>query len=95
LRESWVPYCFAVVTEDRRGARGALQKMAGVLAAEPAGADLHVYLDPATGNVTTLEHALDAAGFAQAKLQPLEPSLEDVFIAAIQQEELGATPATA
>jgi ABC-2 type transport system ATP-binding protein len=90
LRESWAPYCFRVETENKRGARAALQTMAGVLAAEPAGADLHLYLDPDGGDRQTLEAALVAGGFAPVELVPSDPTLEDVFIAAIQQEDTHA-----
>jgi ABC-2 type transport system ATP-binding protein len=88
LRESWAPYCFAVDTEDRRGARHRLQTMPGVLASEPAGADLHVYLDPDHSNAAQIRSDLAEAGFAPVEFRPIDPSLEDVFIAAIAQEEL-------
>lgn len=87
LRESWAPYCFAVDTGDKRGARRALQAMPGVLAAEPAGADLHLYLDQQGANAEHIRSELAGAGFAPVDLRPLDPSLEDVFIAAIAQEE--------
>jgi ABC-2 type transport system ATP-binding protein len=95
LRASWAPYCFRVETEDKRGARAALQTMAGVLAAEPAGADLHVYLDPAGADARALESALHTQGFAPASLVANDPSLEDVFIAAIQQEDAHVHPTAA
>lgn len=88
LRASWAPYCFAVDTEDRRGARRRLQKMPGVLASEPAGADLHVYLNPERSNAVQIRSDLAEAGFAPVEFRPIDPSLEDVFIAAIAQEEL-------
>jgi predicted nucleic acid-binding protein len=59
-----------------------------VLASEPAGADLHVYLDPDRSNAAQIRSELAAAGFAPVEFRPLDPSLEDVFIAAIAQEEL-------
>jgi ABC-2 type transport system ATP-binding protein len=88
LRQAWAPYCFAVDTENRRGARHALQAMPGVLASEPAGADLHLYLDPDNADAEGTRAALAAAGFAPVEFRPIDPSLEDVFIAAIAQEEL-------
>jgi ABC-2 type transport system ATP-binding protein len=87
LRESWAPYCFAVDTEDKRGARHALQATPGVLACEPAGADLHLYLDPQRCNAAHIQSVLAGAGFAPVEFRPIDPSLEDVFIAAIAQEE--------
>lgn len=88
LRASWAPYCFAVDTEDKRGARRLLQATQGVLASEPAGADLHLYLDPERANAARIQSELSGAGFAPVELRPIDPSLEDVFIAAIAQEEL-------
>ncbi len=88
LRASWAPYCFAVDTEDKRGARRLLQKMQGALASEPAGADLHLYLDPERANASHIQSELAGAGFTPVELRPIDPSLEDVFIAAIAQEEL-------
>jgi len=87
LRTSWEPYCFSVDTADKRGARRALQSMVGVLAAEPAGAELHLYLDPQAADAAHIQSELAGAGFAPVELRPLDPSLEDVFIAAIAQEE--------
>ena len=88
LRQSWAPYCFAVATEDKRGARQRLQTMPGVLASEPAGADLHLYLDPERANPEHIQSELAGGGFTLVELRAIDPSLEDVFIAAIAQEEL-------
>ncbi len=90
LRASWAPYCFAIETSDKRGARHSLQAMPGVLACEPAGADLHLYLDPEHANAAHIRSALTNLGFAPLELLPLDPSLEDVFIAGIAQEEARA-----
>ena len=90
LRASWAPYCFAIETSDKRGARHSLQAMPGVLACEPAGADLHLYLDPEHANAAHIRSALTNLGVAPLELLPLDPSLEDVFIAGIAQEEARA-----
>ena len=95
LRKSWAPYCFSVETKDKRGARRKLQTMPGVLASEPAGADLHVYLNPEGADSAQIQSELSGAGFAPVVFQPLDPSLEDVFIAAIAQEELRGQPTAA
>ena len=88
LRASWAPYCFTVDTGDKRGARRKLQAMPGVLASEPAGADLHLYLDPQRAHAAQVQAELAGAGYQPVELRPLDPSLEDVFIAVIAQEEL-------
>lgn len=71
--------CYAMRTGDRRGARARLLQLPGVLAAEPAGAALHVYLD-----------GTRAAGEIDAALRPVEPALEDVYIALIREAERAA-----
>lgn len=80
LKAQLAPYCYHAGAPDLRAARARLLREAGVLGAEPAGAALHVYLrdnaDP--------DSVARAAG---VELSPLEPSLEDVFIAFIRREE--------
>jgi hypothetical protein len=61
-----------------------LQRVAGVVGAEPAGAALHVYLKE-DADVAAVEQAA-----APLRLVPLEPALEDVFIALIQAEAIHA-----
>jgi ABC-2 type transport system ATP-binding protein len=80
LKNKLAPFCFRAVTDDRRAARTRLLSTKGVLGAEPAGATLHVYLGK---NAASAEVARQA----QVELEPLEPILEDVFIAVIREEE--------
>ncbi len=87
MREAWAPYSFAVEGADRRAARQALHAQPFILGAEPAGAELHVYVDPSLGTARDVERVLHAAGFAGASLRPINPALEDVFIALIRREE--------
>lgn len=81
LRAQLAPRCFRAEADDLRAARERLQETAGVLGAVPAGAALHVYLDEGT-RAAAVERA--AGGL---RLAPLDPALEDVFIALIRQEE--------
>ena len=87
MREAWAPYSFAIEGADRRAARQALHGKPFILGAEPAGAELHVYIEPSLGSAAEAERALHEAGFAGATLRPINPSLEDVFIALIRREE--------
>ncbi|MGD0580421.1 MAG: ABC transporter ATP-binding protein [Bryobacteraceae bacterium] len=87
MREAWAPYSFAVEGANRRAAREALHTQPFILGAEPAGAELHVYVDPSIGTARDIERELHAAGFAGASLRPIDPALEDVFIALIRREE--------
>ena len=58
-----------------------LQTQPGVLAVQPAGADLHLFLD---SKVTSPEALANLTPFA---FRPIVPSLEDVFIALSFKEE--------
>jgi ABC-2 type transport system ATP-binding protein len=81
LKSQLAPYCYKVDAPDLRAARSRLSAVPGVMAAEPAGAALHVYLakDADAASVSR------SAGGLQ--LLPLSPNLEDVFIARIREEE--------
>jgi ABC-2 type transport system ATP-binding protein len=59
-----------------------LQDQPGVVAIQPAGADLHLFLD---ANVTSPEALMHLTPFA---FRPIIPSLEDVFIALSFKEEV-------
>lgn len=73
--------CYAVEGSSLRGLREPLRRVPGVIAVEPAGAALHVFTEPGVP-----ADSLQAAA-AGASLRPLEPSLEDVFIAHIRLRE--------
>ncbi len=79
LKASLAPRCFRSADTSRE-ARARLNAADGVIAAEPAGAALHVYLARPEARAAVEE----AAG---VRLEPLEPSLEDVFIAEIRASQ--------
>lgn len=89
LKEEFRGLCFAVEARDLREARRHLRGQPGVAGAEPAGAALHAYL-LAGADIRALEASLDQAGLGPARLRPIEPSLEDVFIALVRGEALNA-----
>lgn len=78
------PVAFAAEAGNLRQARQTLQRTEGVLDAEPAGAQLHVFLE---SGATKEEIESRAQGI---RLRPIRPSLEDVFIALIRTEERNA-----
>ncbi len=87
LRTSLDEDCFQVQARRRRAAREALLGADGVLSVEPAGDTLHLFLDSKRTTPETLGRALDARGLGPAVFDPIDPSLEDVFIALIRREE--------
>ena len=74
--------CYAVRGQNPRAMRERLKQQPGVVSAEPAGASLHVFLDPAVTSPGKLRTAIGAAEF-----EKIEPSLEDVFVLLIGKEE--------
>jgi len=72
---------YQLQTKDPRKTMEMLQGQPGVLAVQPAGADLHLFLD---AHVTSPEQLAHLTPFA---FRPIVPSLEDVFIALSFKEE--------
>jgi ABC-2 type transport system ATP-binding protein len=60
----------------------ALREHRGVIAAQGFGAGLHVRIDPARATVDDVQRALEAAGATVRSVEKIEPTLEDVFLAA-------------
>jgi ABC-2 type transport system ATP-binding protein len=73
---------YKIQSADHHVTREILEKQPGVLAAQPTGGDLHLFLDK---KVTSPEKLTAATPFTWQKIMP---SLEDVFIALVQREEL-------
>jgi ABC-2 type transport system ATP-binding protein len=80
LRTSLPEECYEVRSPDRHSARELLLAAEGVTGVEPAGDALHLFLDPARTSPRQLEQ------LGPFTFQPIEPSLEDVFIALIRRE---------
>jgi len=81
LKKSLDESCYRLQTADTRTLRLALEKEPGVLAVEPSGAYLHLFLNRAVASVDALaaKHAFT--------FEEISPSLEDVFIALIRKQE--------
>jgi ABC-2 type transport system ATP-binding protein len=71
-------------------AASALRGQAGLTAIEPFGAGLHLQVDPAQWDESRLVRALLAAGGREVSVEAGEPSLEDVFLAALGRAEPAA-----
>jgi ABC-2 type transport system ATP-binding protein len=78
--------CVAVRTSDQRRARELLQTTPGILAVIPAGAWLHVFATPEL--VETEELGRRLAGLDPVEVEPIRPSVEDLFIALVRKQEL-------
>jgi ABC-2 type transport system ATP-binding protein len=65
----------------------ALEGLPGVLDVAVFGGGLHVTVDDVDDTVAEMRRALSAKGIAVKRLEPIEPSMEDVFVAMIEAEE--------
>lgn len=85
LKQSLDVACLAVEVDNPKAARQALSGEPGVLAAEPAGAALHVFL-ARDRKADLIAGVLDRAGIGHSDVREVVPSLEDVFIALVRNE---------
>ena len=82
LREDLDHAYYDIRAEDERKTRQLLETQHGVLAVQPTGAKLRLYVD----NRTT--SAEELTGVTPFTWQRVAPSLEDVFIALVREQEL-------
>jgi ABC-2 type transport system ATP-binding protein len=90
LKRTWVPDRVLVARgEGLLEAAAGLRAREGVRAVAPFGAALHLRVDPARLDAADVGAALRAAGAREVRVEPSEPSLEDVFLAVVER---GARP---
>jgi len=82
LRAELPQACYSVTAADLRKTRELLVGQPGVVAVQPSGSDLHVFLDESQGSIEQLR---SVAPFEHRRITP---SLEDVFIALVKSEEV-------
>ncbi|MEP7352117.1 MAG: ABC transporter ATP-binding protein [Acidobacteriota bacterium] len=82
LRRELPEACYSIVAADLHGIRKQLDGQPGVVAVQPAGADLHLFVDESK---TSVEQLAARFPFTYKRIQP---SLEDVFIALVRREEI-------
>lgn len=87
LRDAVRPLCYKVDTLARREAHAWLQGREGVIGAEPAGVSLHLYTGTSGQELNSLAGAITGATGTPASIEPVEPTLEDAFIALIRMEQ--------
>jgi ABC-2 type transport system ATP-binding protein len=64
-----------------------LEKLPGSSDVAVFGGGLHVTVDDASRAIPQIRSALEQAGITITTLEPIEPSLEDVFVAMIERED--------
>lgn len=91
LKAQWVPgEVVAVEGAGLRAAYDAVSAMPNVLAATPFGARMHVRFAPGARDEPALRRVLEGAGVRIERTEPVQATLEDVFL-----EVVGAEPAEA
>jgi ABC-2 type transport system ATP-binding protein len=81
LKHGLSEHVYLIKSENHRKSIEILEQQPGVLTVQPAGADLHLFVDP---GVTSPEKLVEITPFS---FRPIVPSLEDVFIALSRREE--------
>jgi ABC-2 type transport system ATP-binding protein len=74
-------------TSDPVGSMRALEKLPGMSDVAVFGGGLHVTAEEGERAMTQIRSTLEQAGITVTVLEPIEPSMEDVFVAMIEQEE--------
>jgi ABC-2 type transport system ATP-binding protein len=74
-------------TPNLFGALTALQGKPGIADVAVFGAGLHVKVDEETAGAEEVRRVLDAEGIQITRLQPIKPSMEDVFVTLIEFQE--------
>jgi ABC-2 type transport system ATP-binding protein len=64
-----------------------LEKMEGISDVAVFGGGLHVTVPDAAKAIPQIRSSLEAAGFEVPELERITPSMEDVFVAMIEEEE--------
>src|ERR1700693_4761209 len=81
LKHGLTAALYRITSPDNRKTREILERQPGVLTVQPMGSDLHLFLEP---GITSPEKLTSVTPF---EYHEIEPSLEDVFIALVRQQE--------
>jgi ABC-2 type transport system ATP-binding protein len=80
-------YLLRLEVSDILGSMQTLEKLEGVSDVAVFGGGLHVTVSDTSRAIPQVRAALQQAGIAITILEPIDPSMEDVFVARIEQEE--------
>jgi drug efflux transport system ATP-binding protein len=78
---------FHLEVSDLLGSMDALEKVPGLSEIAVFGGGLHVTSDDATSAIPEIRSALERAGISVPLIEPIQPTMEDVFVAMIEEEE--------
>jgi ABC-2 type transport system ATP-binding protein len=80
-------YLLRLEVSDILGSMKVLEKVAGLHDVAVFGGGLHVTAETGDRAMPLIRSALEQAGITVTALEPIEPSMEDVFVAMIEAEE--------
>ncbi len=80
-------YILQLESSDVLGSMTALNGQPGILETAVFGAGLHVTVEDPRPAIPQIRALLEARHIAIQQLEPIQPSMEDVFVAMIEQEE--------
>lgn len=80
-------HLFHLEVSDLLGAMNVLEKIPGLSEVAVFGGGLHVTAADATRAIPEMRSALETAGISLPVIEPIQPSMEDVFVAMIEEEE--------
>jgi len=83
-------HLLSLETSDLLGSMTALQGRPGIADVAVFGGGLHVTVERDEAAIPEIRSALGAAGIEIASLKPIMPSMEDVFVSLIEQEDKAA-----
>ena len=86
LRSQMAEPILEIETSDASGAAQALQHQPGIVEAAMFGRALHVVVEDVAAARAFLPAFLSARGISTGTMQPVRPSLEDVFVALVRRE---------
>jgi ABC-2 type transport system ATP-binding protein len=78
---------FHLEVSDLLGSMNALEKVPGLSEIAVFGGGLHVTANDTASAVTEIRSALERAGISVPLIEPIQPSMEDVFVAMIEDED--------
>ena len=77
-------------TTDLLGAMRALRGRQAIVDVAVFGSGLHIKVDDEARAIPEIQSALGAAGIKIGALEPIPPSMEDVFVGLIEEQERAA-----
>jgi ABC-2 type transport system ATP-binding protein len=80
-------HLFHLEVSDLLGAMNTLEKLPGLSEIAVFGGGLHVTAADTEPAIPEIRSALESAGISVPVLEPIQPSMEDVFVAMIEQED--------